>query len=102
MIPGAIAFTRTPCCAPWIAPHCARPTTACFETWYGTMSAAPSSPASDAVTTIAPPLPCRSYWRKAARSPRKTPRTLTAITWSKSAASISGIGTGVPAIPALR
>ena len=103
MIPGAIAFTRTPSGR-------AVDRAAAGEAEHGVLRDVVRDDVGGPEharerrrsSTIAPPLPCRSYCRNASRSPRKTPRTLIAITSSNSCASISGIGTGVPAMPAFR
>ena len=101
-IPGATAFTRIPSGPPYMAAPRSSPSTACLEVWYAIRSALPRRLAIEAVSTTLPAVRCSRYRRNAPRSPRKTPRTLTAMTRSKSAGSSSGNPPGGPGIPALR
>src|SRR5579862_3148473 len=98
---GHTAFTRIPAFAHSSAAVRVNPITACLLAIYAEAPAAPISPATDDMFTMAPPPPCFSICGISYFRLSQTPFTLMSITWSNSSSVQSNSGCHLPSMPAL-
>ena len=87
--PGEIEFVRTPCGANWTARLFVRARTAPFDAVYASCGTEQPRSATNDATLMTEPEPASTIFGIAYLQPRKTPRTLTAMTLSHVATSVS-------------